>query len=119
MKKVANRAAPSTVPIQDIFGVRLFTSRIVGPLFPKERVPTSNPVTPREVGTTVTPIVAFPCVRTKFAGAEYFGLLQVGPYAPGLVLAALRSRGRIRDGVLDPDQRTQQKIRPMPGKASD
>jgi hypothetical protein len=52
------------------------TSRIVEPLFPKEQVPASIPPTPREVGTTLTPIVAFPCMRTDY-WREYFGLLQV------------------------------------------
>jgi hypothetical protein len=39
-----------------------FLRRIVGSLFPKEQVPASIPPTPREAGTTLTSIVAFPCV---------------------------------------------------------
>ena len=52
------------------------TSCIVEPLFPKEQVPASIP-TPREVGTTLTPIVAFPCARTE-CRRESFG--QVGGF---------------------------------------
>jgi hypothetical protein len=49
-----------------------FMRRIVGSLFPKEQVPASIPPTPREAGTTLTPIVAFPCVRKNFR-REYSG----------------------------------------------
>jgi len=66
------------------------TSHILGLLFPKERVPASIPQAPREVGTTLTSIVAFPCVRailsantvssnsTLYSGASGGGAARVG-----------------------------------------
>ena len=55
----------------------------MGSLFPKEQVPASNPpYPPREAGTTLMPIVAFPCVRTKHQ-RKFCGLLQVQHWAAG------------------------------------
>jgi hypothetical protein len=45
----------------------------VEPLFPKEQVPASIPPPPREVGTTLTPIMAFPCVRTGLLARLFRG----------------------------------------------
>ena len=74
------------------------TSHILGLRFPKERIPASIPqAPPREVGTTLTSIVAFPCVRailsantvssnsTLYSGASGGDAARVG-----------------RDGMLDP-----------------
>jgi hypothetical protein len=47
-----------------------------GTALPQEQVPASTPSTPREVGTTLIPIVAFPCVRWDYLG-DYCALLQV------------------------------------------
>ena len=41
-----------------------------------------SPVPPREAGTTLMPIVAFPCVRTKHQ-RKFCGLLQVQHWAAG------------------------------------
>ena len=59
-----------------------FLRRIVGSLFPKEQVPASIPPTPREAGTTLTAIVAFPCVGTNHR-RKFCGLLQVQHWAAG------------------------------------
>ena len=67
-KRPLSRWRPVSCVSSGHFRVQVpFTSRIVGSLFPKEQVPASAPHPPREVGTTLTPIVAFPCGRTESA----------------------------------------------------
>ena len=66
-KRPLSRWRPVSCVSSGHFRVQVpFTSHIVGSLFPKEQVPASTPH-PHEVGTTLTPIVAFPCGRTESA----------------------------------------------------
>ena len=63
----ASLTAPSNVSIQDILCVSAVHTSYSGIALPQRAGPGLHPPPPREVGTTLTPIVAFPCGRTESA----------------------------------------------------